>query len=123
MDRFWTLTGSTLCFLGVATGAIGAHFVKVHLTPEMFEAFKTGVLYHLIHALAIFAVSLSGVKIILKANKFFLAGILLFSFSLYSYSITGLKMLAFITPLGGVSFLAGWMYLAMLSYKHSEPNL
>ena len=107
----WIVLSSLLGFLGVAIGAFGAHSLKQYLTPETTETFRTGVLYHLIHSSVLLAVSLSGRLDLMKANKFFLAGIILFSFSLYIYSLTSIKFIAMITPFGGVSFLLGWLML------------
>lgn len=107
----WIVLSSLMGFLGVAIGAFGAHSLKQYLTPETTETFRTGVLYHLIHSSVLLAVSLSGRLDLMKANKFFLAGIILFSFSLYIYSLTSTKFIAMITPLGGVSFLLGWLML------------
>lgn len=107
----WIVISSLMGFLGVAIGAFGAHSLKQYLTPETTETFRTGVLYHLIHSSVLLAVSLSTRLDLMKANKFFLAGIILFSLSLYIYSLTSIKIIAMITPLGGVSFLLGWLML------------
>ena len=107
----WFVISSVFGFLGVAIGALGAHLLKQYLTPETTEIFKTAVLYHLVHSVVMLAISLSGKIKLLKANKFFFIGIILFSFSLYIYSLTLIKFLAMITPFGGVSFLIGWAVL------------
>jgi len=105
--------GAALTFLGVALGAFGAHALKTRLAPEMLQAWATGVLYHLIHALALFALGLymktSGADVKITGWLFF-AGILLFSGSLYALALTGIKPLGAITPLGGLCFLAGWAW-------------
>jgi len=98
-------------FLGVALGAFGAHGLKSILTPAMLEVFRTGVMYHLIHAAVITALAVSAGQRFSKTILFMSAGILLFSFSLYIYSTTGIIWLAIITPFGGVSFLVGWVML------------
>lgn len=107
----WFVISSIFGFLGVAIGALGAHLLKQYLTPETTEIFKTAVLYHLVHSVVMLAISLSGKIKLLKANKFFFIGIILFSFSLYIYSLTLIKFLAMITPFGGVAFLIGWAVL------------
>jgi uncharacterized membrane protein YgdD (TMEM256/DUF423 family) len=112
--RKWTVISGILGFLGVAIGALGAHALKGYFTPETSETFRTGVLYHLVHTLAILAISLSNRFELLKANRFFLAGIILFSFSLYAYCLTLIKPLTILTPIGGVFFLLGW---ATVIYK------
>lgn len=124
MKNYWILIGGIFGFLGVALGAFGAHGLKNTLTPEMLEIFKTGVLYQLIHTAAILAVGLSGNKKLFKAALFFSIGIVLFSFSLYIYSVTGIKSLAMITPVGGVSFLIGWLIVIIsgISYLKSTNS-
>jgi len=125
LKNYWILIGGIFGFLGVALGAFGAHGLKNTLTPEMLEIFRTGVLYQLIHTAAILAVGLSRNKKLFKAALFFSIGIILFSFSLYIYSVTGIKSLAMITPVGGVSFLIGWLIVIISSfsyYKNTNDN-
>jgi len=95
-------------FTGVALGAFGAHQISDKISSELYETYKTGVLYHLIHSLIIAIIGFSSIKKYNLAAYFFSAGILLFSFSLYFYSLTSVRFLAMITPFGGVSFLIGW---------------
>lgn len=117
----WLITGAAMGFAGVAIGAIGSHALKSCLTPEATDTFRTGVLYHLIHAVVILAVSMAGRKALMKSCPFFLAGIMLFSFSLYSYSLTSVKTFAMITPIGGVSFLLGWLFIIRGALKENHP--
>src|SRR4029077_11892514 len=96
------------CFLAVALGAFGAHGLKEALQASgMLDAWDKAVLYHLVHAVALVALALSG-----SGNRavYFLlaAGILLFSGSLYTMALTNVRWLGAITPLGGLCFLAGW---------------
>lgn len=98
-------------FLGVALGAFGAHGLKDMLAPEILDVYKTGIQYQLIHSAVMLAIALNGKPEYLKSEKFFLAGILLFSFSLYLYSVTSISAFAMITPVGGVAFLIGWVVL------------
>ncbi len=107
-------TGAVLGFLAVALGAFGAHALKTRLTPEALQIWHTAVLYHMIHAVVLLALGLyaksAGVKV--NAGAFlFLAGIVLFSGSLYALALTDIKPLGAITPLGGLCFLAGWAFL------------
>lgn len=95
-------------FLGVALGAFGAHGLRNVLTPQALQTYNTGVLYHLIHAAALLALALRGDERFNLAYIFIAAGIILFSFSLYALSVTGVKQIGIITPFGGVSFLLGW---------------
>jgi uncharacterized membrane protein YgdD (TMEM256/DUF423 family) len=112
--------GAFLAFLGVALGAFGAHALKARLAPEDLGTWHTAVLYHLIHALALFALGLyapardPGMK---GPGALFALGILLFSGSLYALALTGVKPLGAITPLGGMCFLAGWAWLALKNYS------
>ncbi len=105
----WIIAGGVFGFLGVAIGAFGAHGLSDVLTAAMLGIYKTGVLYQLIHAVVILAIGLSGEQRFFTAAMFFAAGIILFSFSLYIYSITGITAAAMVTPLGGLCFLAGWL--------------
>jgi uncharacterized membrane protein YgdD (TMEM256/DUF423 family) len=110
-DKKYIIIAGISGFLGVALGAFGAHGLKSVLSPAMLETFRTGVMYHLIHSAVIAALAVSAGQKFSKTILFMAAGILLFSFSLYIYSITGIKWLAVITPFGGVSFLIGWIML------------
>ncbi|MGE4234179.1 MAG: DUF423 domain-containing protein [Bacteriovoracia bacterium] len=111
--------GALLGFLSVALGAFAAHFLKEKLDPYMLEVFKTGVLYQFFHALAIILVGILSVvypQISLKiCGVLFFLGILFFSGSLYVLSISNIKILGAITPIGGVLFLAGWIVLFIKS--------
>lgn len=113
----WIRIGSIVMLLAVALGAFGAHGLKDKLTPYYLDVYKTGVLYHMIHGLALFVVAwLSTVTSdgkVLAAGICFLVGLLLFSGSLYLLAVTQVKWLGAITPLGGLSFLAGWLLLLL----------
>lgn len=100
-----------LCFLAVALGAFGAHALKARLDAHgMTDAWNKAVLYHFIHAIALFVLAGFGV-----ANRgaawLFVAGILFFSGSLYLMALTNVRGLGAITPIGGLCFLAGWAWL------------
>ena len=97
-------------FLGVALGAFGAHGLNDSLSEKMLETYKTGVLYNLIHSVVLLVLALSNYKFI-RTFIFITTGIVLFSFSLYIYSITGIKFFAIVTPFGGISFLIGWILI------------
>lgn len=124
LKNYWILTGGIFGFLGVALGAFGAHGLKDVLSPELLEVFRTGVFYQLIHTAAILTIGLTGITKFYKAALFFSIGIILFSFSLYLYTTTGIKQLAMITPFGGVSFLIGWLLviISAISYIKSTKN-
>ncbi len=110
--KIFMIWGSINAFLSVALGAFGAHMLKSRLTPEMLEIFQTGIKYHMIHALGLLLVGVMGFwmqKLVFMqwAGWLLLAGIVLFSGSLYILSITGIRWFGAITPLGGLCFLAG----------------
>ena len=110
---------STILTLAMcALGAFGAHGLRSRLSPEMLAVFETGVRYHLYHALALLATvpimgRLEGSRLVIAAGWLFVAGIVLFSGSLYLLALTGITMLGAITPLGGVAFLCAWACLAV----------
>ena len=116
MDKTFLLLGAIAAFLAVILGAFGAHALRGRLSPEMLAVFQTGVQYHVYHALALILVSaimgrMSG-WLIQTAGWCFVAGIVLFSGSLYLLAATGVTALGAITPIGGLAFLIGWACLA-----------
>ena len=107
----WIRIAAVLGFLGVAAGAFGAHGLASRVSERALEVYRTGVLYHLVHALALFALALHAnakSKSITLPAAFWLAGVVLFSGSLYLMALTGVSALGVITPFGGLCFLAGW---------------
>ena len=117
MAAGWFATGSILCGLGVILGAFGAHGLRERLTPEMLVVFETGVRYHLIHGLGLLAIAWAASRwpdtYVNIAGYLFVAGILIFSGSLYVLAITGIRWLGAITPIGGVCLIIGWGLLAV----------
>ncbi len=108
---------AALCFLAVALGAFGAHALRSMLESHgMLDVWNKAVLYHFIHAIALFALAL-----FVAANRgawwLLFAGIFLFSGSLYVMALTNLRWLGAITPLGGLCFLAGWAWLVLAPTK------
>src|ERR1041384_6445151 len=101
---------AAFCFLAVALGAFGAHALKTALQSSgMLEVWNKAVLYHFLHGIALFALALQGASN--RAPYFlFVVGILLFSGSLYAMALTNIRWLGAITPLGGLCFLAGWVW-------------
>jgi uncharacterized membrane protein YgdD (TMEM256/DUF423 family) len=112
MSILFFRVAAVLCFLAVALGAFGAHSLKATLQAhEMVSVWEKAVLYHFLHALALLVLAFHGVGT--RAPAFlFLAGIILFSGSLYLLALTNVRWLGAITPLGGLCFLAGWAWLA-----------
>lgn len=111
--------------LAVLCGAFAAHGLKMRLSPDMVGVFDTGARYHLMHALAIGLAALAArgpaAPRARLAAALFLAGIILFSGSLYLLALTGVPAYGFITPFGGVAFVAGWALLAAAAMK-LEPT-
>jgi uncharacterized membrane protein YgdD (TMEM256/DUF423 family) len=111
----WAKLGSLFMFLGVALGAFGSHALRGRVSDYALEVYKTAVLYQMVHALGLFIVAwVVTTTANPKANWagiFLLLGIIIFSGSLYLLSLTGMKWLGAITPIGGLSFLAGWILL------------
>ncbi len=116
MTRALFSVGALLGAIGVAAGAFGAHGLRARVSPEMLAVFETGVRYHLIHALALLAVAWASTRwasaAIRAAGWLFVAGILLFSGSLYALTLTGIRGLGAVTPFGGAAFILGWLLLA-----------
>jgi uncharacterized membrane protein YgdD (TMEM256/DUF423 family) len=113
----WAATGAINAFLAVACGAFGAHGLKRRLDAERLAIFETGARYHMYHAFALIAVSWLATrgKGADTAGALFLAGIVLFSGSLYALALSGVRKLGAITPLGGLCFLLGWADFAWLA--------
>ena len=116
MDRALFAIGCVSALLAVGLGAFAAHGLKTRLAPDMLAVFEVGVRYHMYHALALVAAAwacsrwpgVAGVA----AGWLFVAGTLLFSGSLYALSLSGVRWLGAITPIGGLAFIAGWGCLA-----------
>ncbi len=115
--KLWIIISAISGFTGVAIGAFGAHGLRETLTPQMLEVYKTGVLYQLIHSIVLLALSLNTLIKAKLPSIFFLLGIILFSFSLYLYSTSGIKFFAMITPVGGFCFLIGWLLIVYEAIK------
>ncbi len=104
--------------LGVALGAFGAHGLRGRVSPHLLEVYETAVRYHLVHALALLATGVWAGRAsplpagLMASAVCFAAGIALFSGSLYVLVLTGRGWLGAITPLGGLSLIAGWLLLA-----------
>ena len=117
MKNGWIVVGALLGAMGVAFGAFGAHGLRSRVAPDLLAVFETGVRYHLIHALALVGVGFAAMRWsgpwLSAAGWLFLAGVIVFSGSLYVLVLTGARWLGAVTPLGGVSFILGWLALAV----------
>lgn len=124
MSRTFIILGSFNAFLAVALGAFGAHGLKPILSESLMAVYQTGVQYHSMHALGLIGIGILAQNIknslFLKlAGWLLLVGIILFCGSLYALAITEIRKLGIITPLGGVSFLLGWLSLTVAAYYSS----
>lgn len=121
MERIWLALGAINAFLAVAAGAFGAHGLKARLPADLLAVFETGARYHMYHALALLAVGLLSLHrpsgMLNGAGWALLAGIVIFSGSLYALSLTDIRVLGAITPIGGLAFLAGWLLFAVAALR------
>ncbi len=122
MERKLIAIGSVLGGLAVALGAFGAHGLRDILAPSALETFETGVRYQFYHAVAIILAGLvlgryPSAKLANTAGWLFMVGVAIFSGSLYLLTITGMRWLGAITPIGGVAFIAGWACLALAVWR------
>ena len=120
--KVFLILGGLNAALVVLLGAFGAHALKARLSAEMLAVYQTGVHYHLFHALGLIAVGLVATQIPASAylkwsGWLMLAGIILFSGSLYVLSVSGLSWLGMITPFGGVAFIAAWIVFVIAIAK------
>lgn len=113
--------------LGVALGAFGAHGLRDIVTPELLVTFETGVRYQVYHALALLAVIVAigrwpNSRLPVIAGWLFVAGIVIFSGSLYVLTLSGQRWWGAITPLGGVAFLGGWICLLIAAWRSESAR-
>ncbi|HZQ63503.1 MAG TPA: DUF423 domain-containing protein [Casimicrobiaceae bacterium] len=116
------VAAALLLFVAVGAGAFGAHALRGMLAPELFAAFQTGVQYHFVHAIGALLVAIlwlhwpqaSALAIVCAL---LIAGIVLFSGSLYALAITGIRGFGAVTPFGGVAWLAAWLVLAYAAWR------
>jgi uncharacterized membrane protein YgdD (TMEM256/DUF423 family) len=118
MDGLFMLVGAVAGFLGVAAGAFGAHGLRNRVSPDMLQVFETAVRYQLYHVFALLLTAvvigrMGSARLLTFAGWSFVAGIVLFSGSLYALALTGISTLGAITPLGGLAFLVGWACLSI----------
>jgi uncharacterized membrane protein YgdD (TMEM256/DUF423 family) len=114
----WSVIGAVLLALAVIIGAFGAHALQGRLDAYSKGVYETGVMYHFFHALGLLVVSFLPRIGALTSSRagwvctLLLAGVVLFSGSLYALAISGVRMLGAVTPLGGLAFIAAWVLLA-----------
>ncbi len=123
-SRLTLTTGALLMAAAVALGALGAHALKARLSPEALELWRTAVTYHAWHALALLGIGTlqllmpqrSGLG---RVALLFVAGIALFAGSLYAMALGGGRAWGYVTPFGGLAFIAGWLMLAVTVARRS----
>jgi uncharacterized membrane protein YgdD (TMEM256/DUF423 family) len=113
--------GAILGFLGVAAGAFGAHAIRERVSAERLDNWNTAADYQLWHALSTIASALIAVRwasgSAAAAGWCFVAGVVVFSGSLYALALTDRRKLGAITPIGGMLFLAGWAFLILAAIR------
>lgn len=120
--RFPLVSGAVLALLAVMAGAFGAHGLRAMVSERGLEVFQTAVTYQVYHSIALILVAiLSGMgfprRLLMAASGFFLAGILLFSGSLYLLVLTELQWLGPVTPVGGACFMVGWALVVVAALR------
>ncbi|SDI59874.1 Uncharacterized membrane protein YgdD, TMEM256/DUF423 family [Planococcus glaciei] len=122
--KFFLIAGAVNALLSVAFGAFGAHLLEGRVADKYLDTWQTAVQYQMFHAVGLMVVgilmssSLIGTLGSLSwAGYLMLAGIIIFSGSLYVLSLTGISILGAITPIGGVAFIAGWIMLIVAASK------
>ena len=123
MERTFFIIGSGLAGLAVATGAFGAHGLQKMVAPERLDTWEKAVRYQIYHALALLLLAWAltywpeQTKLLTTAGWLFLAGVVIFSGSLYLLVLSEIRWLGAITPFGGVAFVAGWLCLVVAAWR------
>lgn len=119
--NYFLIIGALMGMLAVILGAFGAHLLEKILEPSLLQIFHTGVEYQFYHAFALLTTGLlrdhASHKLLNYAGYAFILGILLFSGSLYLYTMSSITAIAIITPFGGTAFIAGWFFLILFLIK------
>lgn len=123
MQKLFLIIGSFAMALAVGVGAFGAHGLKEVLTDKMLDIFETGVKYHFYHAIGLLIIGLvaqliPNSSLLQWSGWLMLAGIIIFSGSLYILSISGIRWIGAITPIGGLCFIVAWILLAIASWQN-----
>jgi uncharacterized membrane protein YgdD (TMEM256/DUF423 family) len=121
MEKLFAALGALSAFIGVGAGAFGAHALKARLPADLTAVFEVAVRYQMYHALALLACAWALTRwpgtLVVTAAWLFVAGTVVFSGSLYALSLTGVRGLGAITPIGGLAFLVGWLCLAVAALR------
>jgi uncharacterized membrane protein YgdD (TMEM256/DUF423 family) len=121
MHRGFAAAGAVSAALAVLAGAFGAHALRARVPLDLLATFETGARYQMYHALGLLVVALLAERLphprVRAAGWLFLAGTVLFSGTLYALSVTGVRALGAVTPVGGICFIAGWVALATAVWR------
>lgn len=124
MDKTFFALGCALAGLGVIAGAFGAHALRDHLSPERLVTYETAVRYQMYHAFALiataWAVNRWPASAAVTAGWFFVAGIVIFSGTVYALAFGSPRWLGAVTPIGGLSLIIGWVVLAWTVYNQKS---
>ena len=120
--KLFLVIGAIAMLAAVALGAFGAHALKSQLAPDLLAVYRTGVEYHFYHALGLLAVGLTAQRLpdsnwLRASGWLMLAGIVIFSGSLYLLAVTGVRAFGAVTPVGGVAFMLAWVMFAVAVVK------
>ncbi|MCB0044588.1 MAG: DUF423 domain-containing protein [Caldilineaceae bacterium] len=122
MERLFFALAAIFGALAVGLGAFGAHALEGRVAANLLSTYETSVRYHFYHVIALLAVAFAisrwpGSGLPVTAGWLFVAGIVIFSGSLYLLTFTGQRWLGAITPIGGVAFIVGWVLLAVTAWR------
>lgn len=124
MFRVFFMLAAVLGGLAVAAGAFASHALKEKLAERSLEVFETAARYQMYHALALLLVAIllnraeAAQSLLTSAGVAFIIGVLLFCGSLYTLSLSGIKILGAVAPLGGLAFIIGWACLAVAAWSY-----
>lgn|SRR5512142_2534610 len=123
--RLCVIAGAIALAIGVAMGAFGAHAIKGRIGAESLAIYDTAVKYHFWHALGLLGVGIlmgqwPDAQLVAWSAWLLIAGVILFSGSLYALALTGAAWLGAVTPIGGAAFIAAWLVLAWAALRRSS---
>lgn len=125
--RFPLVLGALLVLLAVMAGAFGAHALREIVTERSLEVFQTGVQYQMIHGLGLILIAILGAldlsrRLLAVAAGFLVAGVVMFSGSLYLLVLTEMRWLGPVTPLGGLCFMVGWILVVSAGLRQGNDQ-
>lgn len=122
MARFYLSCAAISGLIAVALGAFGAHGLRAYVAPELMAVWSTAVQYHFYHTLGLFGVAVLMLqwrdsRLLYWTGNLFVGGLIIFSGSLYLLTLTGMRWLGAVTPIGGVAFIGGWLLLTLFAWR------